>query len=135
MKTSSEHHVTNEELVFKIVETNSAQSFVIFYDRFSEVVYNKCDGLSKNKREAEDLIDDVFIRLFVKLKTIIGNSKFSKWLCSFTYNFSVNYVQINVQIKEDTFDEIEDVQIVERKSESLASGGFLKWFLIFHSSI
>lgn len=110
--------------------------FVIFYDRFSEVVYNKCDGFSKNKKEAEDLIDDVFIRLFVKLKTIIGNSKFSKWLCYFTYNFSVNYVKRNVQIKEeDTSDEIEDVQIVELKSESLASGGFLKWLLIFHSSI
>lgn len=99
------------------------------------MVYNKCDGFSKNKKEAEDLIDDVIIRLFVKLKTIIGNSNFSEWLCSFTYNFSVNYVQRNVQIKEDTFDEIEDVQIVELKSESLASGGFLKWLLIFHSSI
>lgn len=100
------------------------------------MVYNKCDGFSKNKKEAEDLIDDVFIRLFVKLKTIIGNSNFSEWLCSFTYNFPVNYVQRNDQIKEeDAFDEIEDVQIVELKSESLASGGFLKWLLIFHSSI
>jgi len=133
LKTSGVHNLTDEELVFKIVETNNSQLFAILYDRFSKVVYNKCYGFSKNKEEAEDLTHDVFIRLFVKLKTFKGNSKFSTWLYSFTYNFCVNYVQrndhkkkekvtvITDQIKDDDVSEdIEDAQLFELKSEKLA---------------
>ena len=133
MKIVDIHKLTDEELVFKIVETNNSQLFAVLYDRFSRVVYNKCYGFSKSKEEAEDLTHDVFIRLFVKLKTFKGNSKFSTWLYSFTYNFCVNYVQRNShkkkekvtvvtdQIKEDDVDEdIDDAQLFELKSEKLA---------------
>ncbi|MEE9409016.1 MAG: sigma-70 family RNA polymerase sigma factor [Polaribacter sp.] len=133
MKTISAHKLTDEELITKIVATNNSQLFAVLYDRYSKVVYNKCYGFSKNKEEAEDLTHDVFIRLFVKLKTFKGNSKFSTWLYSFTYNFCVNYVQRNAhkkkekvtvvtdQIKEeDSFIEIEDATLFELKSEKLA---------------
>mgnify|MGYP000660439234 CR=1 FL=1 len=126
--------ITDEDLVFEIVRTNNTELFATLYDRFSTVVYNKCYGFSKNKEEAEDLMQDVFVRLFVKLKTFKGNSKFSTWLYSFTYNFCVNYVQRNShkkkekvtvvtdQIKEntDSADEIEDSNLLELKSAKLA---------------
>ena len=133
MKTVDATKLSDEELVFKIVETNNTNLFAILYDRFSGVVYNKCYGFSKNKEEAQDLTHDVFIRLFIKLRTFKGNSKFSTWLYSFTYNFCVNYVQRNShkkkekvtvvtdQIKEeDSFDEVEDSALFELKSEKLA---------------
>ncbi|QVY67444.1 RNA polymerase sigma factor [Polaribacter sp. Q13] len=133
MKTIDVKALSDEELVFKIVETNNSQLFAVLYDRFSKVVYNKCYGFSKNKEEAEDLTHDVFIRLFVKIKTFKGNSKFSTWLYSFTYNFCVNYVQRNDFKKkekvtvvtdnikeEDDFQEIDDVTLFELKSEKLA---------------
>lgn len=126
--------ITDEELVFEIVRTNNTELFATLYDRFSSVVYNKCYGFSKSKEEVEDLMHDVFVRLFVKLKTFKGDSKFSTWLYSFTYNFCVNYVQRNShkkkekvtivtdQIKEnnDSFEEIEDANLLELKSAKLA---------------
>jgi RNA polymerase sigma factor (sigma-70 family) len=100
--------------------------FTILYDRYSSIVYNKCYGFSKNKEEAQDLTHDVFIRLFVKLRTFKGKSKFSTWLYSFTYNFCVNYVQrdkykknenktvVTDQIKEeDVFEEIDDAALFD----------------------
>ena len=133
MKTTKIHKLTDEELVFKIVKDNNSQLFAVLYDRFSKVVYNKCYSFSKNKEEAEDLTHDVFIRLFVKLKTFKGTSKFSTWLYSFTYNYCVNYVQrdkhkkkekvtvVKDQIKdEDLLGEIDDKQLFALKSEKLA---------------
>ena len=133
MKTVDVKSLSDEDLVFKIVETNNAQLFAVLYDRFSKVVYNKCYGFSKNKEEAEDLTHDVFIRLFVKIKTFKGNSKFSTWLYSFTYNFCVNYVQRNDHKKkervtvvtdnikeDDVSQEIDDLTLFELKSEKLA---------------
>ena len=123
MKTTKIHKLTDEELVFKIVKDNNSQLFAVLYDRFSKVVYNKCYSFSKNKEEAEDLTHDVFIRLFVKLKTFKGTSKFSTWLYSFTYNFCVNYVNRDKGRKiSDKANNIEDTEYklsVEVTDESL----------------
>lgn len=122
----------DEELVENIIKTNNAKLFAELYDRFSETVYNKCYRFSNSKEEAEDLMHDVFVHLFVKLKTFKGNSKFSTWLYSFTYNFCVNYVQRNTykkqervtvvtdNIKEGDFlAEIDDSHLLSLKSKRL----------------
>ena len=131
MNSTATYTLTDEELVFKIVETNNSQLFAKLYDRFSKIVYNKCYGFAKNKEEAEDLTHDVFIRLFIKLKTFKGNSKFSTWLYSFTYNFCVNYVNRNKQrLMSDKSDSIsqstkpmvvvdDDTEIANMRSEKL----------------
>ena len=132
MKNLDTTQLNDEELVSKIVEKNDTHLFAVLYDRYASVVYNKCYGFSKNKEEAQDLTHDVFIRLFVKLRTFKGKSKFSTWLYSFTYNFCVNYVQRNKekkkekvtvvtdQIKDDEVDEIDDSELFELKSDKLA---------------
>ena len=85
-------HLSDEELVAKIVAKNDTFLFGILYDRYAKMVYNKCYGFAKSEDEAEDLTQDVFLRLFIKLASFQGRSKFSTWLYSFTYNFCVNYV-------------------------------------------
>lgn len=134
MDTNKVDYITDEELVRKIVEKNDTHLFAILYDRYAAVVYNKCYGFSKNKEEAQDLAHDVFVRLFVKLRTFKGKSKFSTWLYSFTYNFCVNYVQRNTAKKNEKVtvvtdvikdedvdsDEINDASLFELKSDKLA---------------
>ena len=133
MKPNDATKLSDEDLVYKIVETNNTHLFAVLYDRYATVVYNKCYGFSINKEEAQDLTHDVFIKLFIKLRTFKGKSKFSTWLYSFTYNFCVNYVQRNAnkkkekvtvvtdQIKgEDSFDDIDDATLFELKSKKLA---------------
>lgn len=132
MKPKNLQILTDEELVAKIVETNNTQLFAVLYDRYSSVVYNKCYGFASTKVEAEDLTHDVFIRLFVKLRTFKGKSRFSTWLYAFTYNFCVNYVQRNThkkqekrivssdEVKEnDSYDATEDSELLSLKTDQL----------------
>lgn len=91
--------LSDEELVKTIVSSNDTLLFEILYDRYAKMVYNKCRGFSKRDDEAEDLAQDIFLKLFVKLKTFKGNSKFSTWLYAFTYNHCVNYVNRNTAKK------------------------------------
>lgn len=91
--------MSDEELVQTIVSSNDTLLFEILYDRYARVVYNKCRGFSKNEDEAKDLTQDVFLKLFVKLSTFKGRSKFSTWLYAFTYNHCVNYVNRNTAKK------------------------------------
>ncbi len=83
---------TDEDLVEAIVKTNNTLLFEILYDRYAALVYNKCYGFAKDADEAKDMTQDVFLKLFVKLASFKGKSKFSTWLYAFTYNHCVNYV-------------------------------------------
>lgn len=93
----------DQQLVTLIVETKSSELFSIIYDRYSEVIYNKCLSFVKNKEEAQDLTHDIFVKLFIKIKSFNHKSKFSTWLYSFTYNHCVNHVQRDLNKRRDTF--------------------------------
>lgn len=131
-REDAHNQLTDEELVRKIVADNNASLFGVLYDRYSKMVYNKCYGFSKSKDEAEDLTQDVFLMLFVKLASFKEKSKFSTWLYSFTYNFCVNYVNRNKQRKMSdnsipmetaeyklTEDEVSDESIYQLKASKL----------------
>ena len=90
---------TDEDLVKAIVKTNNTVLFEILYDRYATLVYNKCYGFAKDADEAKDMTQDVFLKLFVKLASFKGKSKFSTWLYAFTYNHCVNYVTRNTAKK------------------------------------
>ena len=91
--------LSDEELVEAIVNTNNTLLFETLYDRYAGLVYNKCYGFAKDGDEAKDLTQDVFLKLFVKLASFKGKSKFSTWLYAFTYNHCVNYVTRNTDKK------------------------------------
>ena len=124
--------LTDEELVAQIVAKNDTLLFGVLYDRYSRMVYNKCYGFARSQDEAEDLTQDVFLMLFIKLASFKGRSKFSTWLYSFTYNFCVNYVNRNKQRKMSDksvsmdevdykmADEVPDESIYEMKANKLA---------------
>ncbi|AWG20182.1 RNA polymerase subunit sigma-70 [Flavobacterium faecale] len=84
--------ILDEELASKIGRTNDTVLFGVLYDRYEHLVYNKCYGFVRSVDEAKDLTQDVFLHVFVKIGTFKGNSKFSTWLYSVTYNFCVNYL-------------------------------------------
>ncbi len=115
--------ISDEELVKKIVEKKDSTMFGVIYDRYSRMVYNKCYGFAKSQKEAEDLTQDVFLMLFVKLGSFKGKSKFSTWLYSFTYNFCINYVNRDkgrkISDKASNIDDSEYKLSVEVTDESL----------------
>ncbi len=91
--------LTDEDLVNAIVKNNDTLLFEVLYDRYAGLVYNKCYGFAKDSDEAKDLTQDVFLKLFIKLASFKGKSKFSTWLYAFTYNHCVNYVTRNTAKK------------------------------------
>lgn len=99
MKPEATHNLTDEALVEAIVKTNNTALFEVLYDRYATMVYNKCCGFANGEDEAKDLTQDIFLRVFVKLASFKGKSKFSTWLYAFTYNHCVNYVTRNTAKK------------------------------------
>lgn len=125
--------MSDEELVAGISATGNTLMFGILYDRYATKVYNKCYGFVRNTNEAQDLAQDVFLKLFIQIKSFKGNSKFSTWLYSLTYNFCVNYVNRDKGRKMDaasstiedheyyltSMEDIEENQLYELKASKL----------------
>lgn len=113
MTPTDVHSLTDEALVEAIVKTNDTMLFEVLYDRYATMVYNKCYGFANGVDEAKDLTQDVFLRVFVKLGSFKGRSKFSTWLYAFTYNHCVNYVTRNtakkIEKKSVSSDSIENI--------------------------
>ena len=124
---------TDEELVKQIVSTNNTLIFTVLYDRFSKKVYNKCFSFVHNQEEAKDLTQEVFLKLFTKLNSFEGKSKFSTWLFSFTYNFCANYVNRDKAKKQEavtesvehhdyylsTIEDVEDIDLLNMQVSKL----------------
>ena len=89
------YKLTDEVLVDLIVRSKDPLLFKVLYERYVIIVFNKCLSFSKNTQEAEDICQDIFLKLLVKIHSFKGTSKFSTWLYSFTYNHCVNYYHRN----------------------------------------
>lgn len=109
--------IDDNDLVQRICASNDAYLFGVLYDRYAGLVYNKCLGFVQDKKEAEDVTHDIFLKLFISLRKYSGRSKFSTWLYSFTYNFCVNYVQRNMAKRPKKTD-LEDHENIEDYNDS-----------------
>jgi len=89
------YKLTDEALVELIVSSQDPLLFKVLYERYVLIVFNRCLSFSKNSQEAEDICQDIFLKLLIKIDSFKGASKFSTWLFSFTYNHCVNYYHRN----------------------------------------
>jgi RNA polymerase sigma-70 factor (ECF subfamily) len=58
----------------------------VLYQRYFQKVYQKCLSFSKDPAQAFDLAQDVLLKAFDHLHAFKGNSSFSTWLYTITYN-------------------------------------------------
>lgn len=97
-----QYQPSDEALVRAIVQKEDTQLFEILYDRYYAFVHKRCSSFFKNKQDAEDVSQEIFFKVFLKLDTFSFKSKFSTWLYSFAQNYCINYIrQIRYRKLED----------------------------------
>lgn len=84
---------TDEELVNQYLETGQEDYFEQLYKRYCQKVHRKCLSFTKDSMQADDLTQDIFLRLFMKLEGYKQQAKFSTWLYSITYNYCADQVR------------------------------------------
>ena len=91
---------TDEELVSHYLETRSNDYFQQLYERYCTKVHRKCLSFTKDSMQAEDLTQDIFIRLIIKLDGYKKQAKFSTWLYSVTHNYCADQIKLPRQRQE-----------------------------------
>ena len=70
----------NETELIEQLKQGDETAFKTIVEQWKDMVYNTILGIVQNETEAEDLAQDVFIKVFEKINTFKGDSKFSTWL-------------------------------------------------------
>lgn len=70
-----------------------SRAFSVLVDRYKHMVFTLAMKLLKNTEEAEEVSQDVFIKVYHALKTFKGDSKFSTWIYKIAYYRSLDYLK------------------------------------------
>ena len=82
------------EIIKKIKHEHNTNLFGILYIRYSSKVFEKCNSLLKDPVLAQEFVQDIFCKVFEKLSDFRGESNFSTWLYSITYNHCIEYLRV-----------------------------------------
>ncbi|MCB0669412.1 MAG: RNA polymerase sigma factor [Saprospiraceae bacterium] len=69
------------------------QTFRDLYDLFSDKVYNTALSYTQNTVDAEEVTQEVFIRIFQKASQFKGDSTLSTWIYRISVNTSLNFLR------------------------------------------
>lgn len=83
---------SDHDLVDLILQGDS-HAFEALYDRYASKVYKRCYFMSLNTDQAHDLMQDVWIKVFLHLHSFKKESAFSTWLYRLTTNHCLNYLK------------------------------------------
>ena len=78
-----------EELIDKCILQNQEAQLEV-YNRFYKAMYNTAFRILKNTQEAEDVMQDAFLKAFTKIDTLENTTLFSAWLKRITINLSIS---------------------------------------------
>lgn len=79
--------LSDNELIKKFLR-GSEEAFEELISRYETKAYNLAMRLTRNEDDAEEVLQDVFVTLYRKLRSFEGKSAFSSWLYRITANAS-----------------------------------------------
>ncbi len=94
-----------DDLIFiNEVMNGNIQAFGSLVKKYEIRITSLIWRIVKNKEDAEDIAQEVFLKAFRNLSGFKGESKFSTWLYQISYNTAVSYYrQQNIEINTDKF--------------------------------
>jgi len=85
-----EGYMTIESQLVKKSMDGDLDAFEELISLFDKKIYNYCLRMTNNRSDAEDLAQEVFLKVYKNLKNFRKDSKFSTWIYRIAYNTCVD---------------------------------------------
>jgi len=89
---------SDEEIVHLIMDAGKHELFELLYSRYFKKVRDKCFSFLKDSKLSEEFANDILTKAYEKIPGFKGNSSFSSWLYSITYNYCIDYLRIKKKL-------------------------------------
>ncbi|WP_111307599.1 RNA polymerase sigma factor [Confluentibacter sediminis] len=94
-----------EQLIQLCISGNQSAQLEI-YNRYYKAMYNTSVRIVKDSFEAEDIMQDSFLKAFTKLDTLKEASMFGAWLKRIVINKSIYHYNKNLKKNETSIDDV-----------------------------
>ncbi len=99
--------------LIKAARKGDQQSMYRLYKLYVQAMYNTCIRMVSNQYDAEDIIQESFVKAFKNLDSFRGESSFGSWLKRIVINQSITFIKS----KKQEFIDIDNVQLVNDEPE------------------
>lgn len=113
---------TDEEIVQMIFITGNHELFEVLYSRYFKKVRDKCFSFLKDGKMAEEFANDILTKAYEKISGFKGNSSFSSWLYSITYNYCIDYLRVKKKLHYPDWNSNNDIPEIIDESEADMEG-------------
>ena len=120
--------ISDKDLVERFQKTKDKLYFEMLYDRHATGTYRKCVSYVKDRDLAQDVAQDVWIKVYFNLSKFKGDSKFTTWLYRITVNNCISFLRKRKtfsldEMIEDSGTQIEDeftdlLEEIEQKNDA-----------------
>lgn len=100
----------------EVLEGNTAR-FTYFVDTYKDMAYAVAYSVLHHREEAEDVVQDTFVKAYQSLHTFRKDAKFSTWLYQIVVNTALTRVKRNQKFSDMAEHEISDT-LVEHTAEA-----------------
>lgn len=81
------------------------------FEKYAPRMYTVCLRYAKDSEEAQDILQDTFIKIFKKLDAYNGMGSFEGWIRRITVNTALDYIRKNVKFQDNRQIENESYRI------------------------
>lgn len=111
--------MTKEDELVKKCLKNNAKALREFYERYASKMYGICIRFARVNAEADDILQEGFIRVFANLKSFRFEGSLEGWVKRIIVNTAINYLKkYTLRYEEVDLNNLGDTEIVE--DETLA---------------
>lgn len=95
-----------EKLVVEKVLSGNTSAFSYFVETFQGMALNIAYRICKNMQDAEDVVQESFVKAYKNLHTFRLESKFSTWFYRIVFNTAVTQTKKKIWVVDDEIDTI-----------------------------
>ncbi|MCI0624438.1 MAG: sigma-70 family RNA polymerase sigma factor [Acidobacteria bacterium] len=79
-------HLENETGLVAEARSGNAEAFTSLVRQYDRNIYRLARNITHNKEDAEDVLQETFLKAYAKLGTFLGDSRFYTWLVRIAIN-------------------------------------------------
>lgn len=87
--------MASDDRIVRGCKKGKRRAFALLYEKYADVLMLVCLRYSRNKAEAQDVLQEGFIKVFQKIGTFEQRGSFEGWLKRIMVNTAINYYKAN----------------------------------------
>ena len=108
------------EVISRVIRGDQ-QAYAELVHRYKDYVFTLALRFCKNREDAEEVSQDIFIKVYRSLADFKGTSKFSTWLYTITYNTSVTFLRKKKKMDVRSIDDDHTFLQLENQESSFSA--------------